>query len=311
MLHWPKPLNGVDPETGNSQAMSEPKTFDHLLLGVGAMKAGTTWIYDALHRHPDIHFCREKEVHYFYAKHVNPSVLSDKARMRRARGYLRFDPEISARAILQKRVQWAANWLNGPEQGPVDDAWFNNLFLHRGDAQWIADFSNLAALLPEDAWADLHARTAKLRVVYTLREPMDRLWSHVRFHLKMQNASEKLGEWSLDELEDHIRTGGDYLDHTNYAAAVSRMQSALPPECLHVDFFDRIPADPRGFIADIERFLGLPAHELPDDIVSRVVNPSPPRAMPDGLAVRFAGDVSMQIEGLKDLDITVPRCWGT
>lgn len=285
--------------------MPEPKTFDHLFLGVGAMKAGTTWIYDALHRHPGIHFCREKEIHYFYARHINANILSDRARMRRARTYLAFDPEVSARPVLQKRVRWTANWLDGP----VDDTWFNNLFLHKGDAQWMAEFSNLHALLPEAAWADLHARTEKLRVIYTLREPMDRLWSHVRFHLKMQNATEKLTEWSLDELENHIRTGGDYLDHSDYAGAVARMQAALPAECLRVDFFDRIPADPLGFIADIERFLGLPAHELPEDIISRVVNPSPPRAMPEGLAERFQDDVARQIAGLTDLGITVPRSW--
>lgn len=286
--------------------MPETPVFDHLFLGVGAMKAGTTWIYDALHRHPDVHFCREKEIHYFYARHINPDILSDRARMRRAKAYLAFDPEVSARPVLQKRVQWTANWLDGP----VDDDWFNALYVHQGDAQWVAEFSNLTALLPEQAWADLHARTAKLRVLYTLREPMDRLWSHVRFHLKMQKASEKLEEWSLDELEDHIRNGGDYLQHSNYTAALTRMQSALPRECIRVDFFDRIPADPRGFIADIETFLGLPTHDLPDDIVSRVVNPSPPRAMPDGLAERFAEDVTIQIEGLKDLGLTPPRSWG-
>lgn len=285
--------------------MSEPKTFDHLLLGVGAMKAGTTWIYDALSRHPDIHFCREKEIHYLYARHINPQILSDKARMRRAKSYLTFDPEVSARSVLQKRVQWTANWLNGE----VDDDWFNDLFVHKGAARWVADFSNLTALVPEGAWAELHARTAKLRVVYTLREPMDRLWSHVRFHLKMQKATEKLNEWSLDELEDHIRTGGDYLDHNNYTAAITRMRAALPPECVHVDFFDRIPADPTGFIADIERFLDIAPHALPDAIVGRVVNPSPPHAMPDGLEERFADDIAMQVEGLKDLGITVPRSW--
>lgn len=289
--------------------MTDAKTFDHLLLGVGAMKAGTTWIYDALHRHPDVHFCREKEIHYFYARHINPDILSDKARMRRAKGYLAFDPEVSARPVLQKRVQWTANWLDGPQSGPVDDAWFNALFVHKDQARWIAEFSNLSALLPVEAWADLHARSRKLRVIYTLREPMDRLWSHVRFHLKMQKASAMLDAWSLDELEDHIRNGADYLEHSNYAAALSRMQAALPPECIRVDFFDRIPADPRGFIADIERFLDLPAHDLPDDIVSRVVNPSPPRAMPDGLAERFADDVAIQIEGLKDLGLTPPRSW--
>lgn len=286
--------------------MPEPRTFDHLLLGVGAMKAGTTWIFDALHRHPDIHFSREKEIHYLYARHVNASLLSDKNRMRRARGYLHFDPEQSAMPVLQRRVEWVANWL----KGPVDDAWFNSLFLHRGAAKWVADFSNMGALVPEEGWAALHARTEKLRVIYTLREPLDRLWSHVRFHLKMQNASEKLAEWTLDELEDHVRTGADYLLHNDYAAAIGRMQSALPSECLHIDFFDRIPTEPRAFIAEIERFLEVVPFDLPEDIITRVVNPSPPRPMPEGFAERFAKDVTAQIAALRALDIPVPDTWG-
>ena len=286
--------------------MSEPKTFDHLLLGIGAMKAGTTWIFDALHRHPDIHFCREKEIHYLYAQHVDASILSDLNRMRRARHYLQFDPNTTAMPVLQKRVAWVADWL----KGPVNDAWFNSLFSHRGAATWVADFSNMGALVPEEGWAAIYARTHKLRVVYTLREPMDRLWSHVRFHLKMQNATEKLEEWTLDELEHHVRHGGDYLKHNDYVAAIQRMRAVLPPECVHIDVFDRIPQEPRAFIADIETFLDIAPHQLPDGIISRVVNPSPPRPIPDGFRQRFADDIAAQMDGLKALGVPVPDSWG-
>ncbi|MBK8815444.1 MAG: hypothetical protein IPN42_08040 [Methylococcaceae bacterium] len=36
-----------------------------IFLSIGAMKAGTTWLYDKLKEHPDIHFSYEKELHYF------------------------------------------------------------------------------------------------------------------------------------------------------------------------------------------------------------------------------------------------------
>lgn len=286
--------------------MSEPKVFDHLLLGAGAMKAGTTWIFDVLHRHPEIHFCREKEIHYLYARHVNPGLLSDKNRMRRAKDYLYFDPEVSSKPVLQKRVEWVANWL----KGPVDDDWFNSLFLQKGAATWVADFSNMNALVPEEGWAALHARTEKLRVMYTLREPLDRLWSHLRFHLKMHGKTSILGEWTLDDMEHHIRHEPHYLPHSDYLAAITRMQNALPPECLHINFFDRIPREPRAFIVDIEQFLGVEHFELADDMVTRVVNPSPPQPMPDGFAERFAEDVKRQVEGLRALGIAVPDSWG-
>jgi hypothetical protein len=283
---------------------SEP-VFDHLLLSVGAMKAGTTWLYDVLNRHPDVHFSHEKEIHYFYAQALRPGLLSDRARMRRAKGYLAFDPEVSVASVLQRRVRWTANWLDGP----VDDAWFNGLFLNKGLARWVADFSNLNALLPAETWRGIHARTRELRVLYTLREPMERLWSHVRFHLKIHGQSHLLDEFSIDDLFAHIQEG-DYLEHTDYVAAITRMREGLPEDCVRVDFFDRIAGDPRGFVADIETFVGLSPQVLPDDIVSRVVNPSPPRPLPDGLAERLMPFVEAQRDGLRRLGLVLPPAWG-
>lgn len=284
--------------------MAREPVFDHLFLSVGAMKAGTTWLYDVMNRHPDVHFSHEKEIHYFYAEALRPGLLSDRARMRRAKGYLAFDPDVSNARVLQKRVRWTANWLNAP----VDDTWFNGLFLHRGKARWVADFSNLNALLPRETWAALHDRTRCLRVLYTLREPVDRLWSHVRFHLKMQGQSHLLDGWSADEIFAHIQEG-DYLEHTDYVAAITRLREGLPQDCVKVDFFDRISHDPHGFVADIERFLDIPPQKLPDDIVSRVINPSPPRPLPEGLAERLAPFARAQCDGLRAFGFTLPASW--
>lgn len=283
---------------------SEP-IFDHLFLSVGAMKAGTTWLYDVMNRHPEVHFSHEKEIHFFYAQALRPGLLSDRARMRRAKGYLAFDPEISHAKVLQKRVRWVANWLNGP----ADDAWFNGLFLHRRSERWVADFSNLNALVPSDAWRAIHGRTRCLRVLYTLREPIDRLWSHVRFHLKVQGQSHLLETWTVDDIYAHIQEG-DYLEHTDYVSAIHRLRDGLPDECVRIEFFDRIGSDPRGFVADLERFLDIAPQDLPDAIVSRVINPSPPRPLPEGLAERLAPFAAAQRDGLRAMGFTLPQSWG-
>jgi hypothetical protein len=226
--------------------------------------------------------------------------------MRRAKGYLHFDPEKSMQAPLHRRVRWTANWL----AAPVDDAWFNDLFLNRGAARWICDFSNLNALLSANAWREIHARTGRLRVLYTLRDPIDRIWSHVRFHLKMQGKGDLLDQWSLDDLVAHIETpGSDYLDHTDYVRAITRMQTALPADCLMVDFFDRIGADPRGLVRDVETHLGVTHVDLPGSMIAKVVNPSPPRPMPPGLADRLTPFAEAQIDGLARLGIVAPTAW--
>lgn len=269
------------------------------------MKAGTTWLYGVLNRHPEVHFSHEKEIHYFYAQALHPQLLSDRARMRRAKAYLAFDPEVSAVRLLQRRVRWTAEWL----AGPVDDTWFNGLFMLKGNARWVADFSNLNALLPAETWRGIHARTRKLRVLYTLREPTDRIWSHVRFHLKLQGKSHLLDEFSIDDLFAHIQEG-NYLKHSDYVAAITRMREGLPQDCLRVDMFDRISDDPRGFVADIETFLGMTPQGIPEELVSSVVNGSPPRPMPDGLAERLQPFVERQRDGLRRLGLVLPASWG-
>lgn len=43
-------------------------------LGIGAQKAGTTWLYEMLRQHPDISFPLNKEVHYWNKAYPNLSV---------------------------------------------------------------------------------------------------------------------------------------------------------------------------------------------------------------------------------------------
>ena len=155
----------------------------------------------------------------------------------------------------------------------------------------------------------MHARTRCLRVLYTLREPVDRIWSHVRFHLKMQGKSHLLDGWNAEDIFTHIQEG-DYLEHTDYVAAIKRMRLGMPVECLMVDIFERIGRDPQGFVADIDRFLEIEPRILPDEIVSRVINPSPPRPLPAGLAERLEPFISAQRDGLREMGFALPDSWG-
>ena len=52
------------------------KIFDNLLFSIGAMKAGTSWLYENLKFHPDIDTVPVKEIHYFWEKHGNFPLLT-------------------------------------------------------------------------------------------------------------------------------------------------------------------------------------------------------------------------------------------
>jgi hypothetical protein len=49
----------------HQRVLSPPRNRMPDFVGIGAMKAGTTWIYRQLREHPDIWFGPRKEIHYF------------------------------------------------------------------------------------------------------------------------------------------------------------------------------------------------------------------------------------------------------
>ncbi|MEM6825897.1 MAG: sulfotransferase [Pseudomonadota bacterium] len=284
--------------------MPEP-LIDRLFIGAGAMKAGTTWLYSVLDSHPEIYFTFEKEIHYFYAVHVRPDVLSDAKRLENVRRrHLGIDPERNRAAAVRNRLRWAANYLDGP----VDDHWYRGLFALRNGQRWAADFSNLYALLPPDAWARVAGRVGDLRVLYTMREPVARLWSHLKFHLKVAGETEALATWSPDRLERYVRQ--DFIwDNTEYGAAIRRMREGLGERSLHVEFHEAVHANPRAALAGIERFLGIPPHAYPDGLLARRINATDPSPVPAWFCDRFAEDAARIAEDVRAEGFAPPVTW--
>lgn len=284
--------------------MPEP-LLDRLFLCAGAMKAGTTWLYTILGSHPEIYFTLEKEIHYFYAAYVSPGVLSEKNRLDNVRRrHLWIDPETSRATAVKDRLRWAANYLDGP----VDDHWYRGLFALRKNQRWAADFSNLYALLPDEAWPRIAARTGDLRVLYTMREPVARLWSHLKFHLKIIGEESALETWSHNRLERFVRQ--DFIwENAEYGAALRRMQAGLSTDQLHVCFFEDIHVEPRAALARIEAFLEIHNHAYAEDVLSRRINATQPLPVPAWFQERMADDAARIADEVVREGFAPPAAW--
>jgi len=285
--------------------MEETPLFDNLFLGAGAMKAGTTWLYAVLEQHPDLFFTFEKEIHYFSHCYGNRQMLGPQKRLENARNrYLQFNPEVAQPNAVRNRLHWTANYLDTP----VDDLWYRNLFLFRNGQKYPCDFSNLYCLLPQDAWQRVLNITANLRVLYTMRDPLKRLWSHVKFHLQITGQTDLLNRWGPDDYRRfiklaHIRENGEYGE------TVRRMRAVLPPECVKFCFFEDIHADQRGFLAGLEDFLGIAHFDYPQDLLARRINESIAHPMPDFFPEMVAADTTRIIAELTELGLTPPASW--
>ncbi len=286
--------------------MSIPKLFGNLFLSAGAMKAGTTWLYAVMERHPDLHFTPEKEIHYFYHRYVNSDVLSQSRRLQlvKDRHLDGIDPKTANINRIRLKLHWVTSYLDEP----VDDFWYRNLFSFPRKEKYACDFSNLHAQLPAEAWPMIAANCENLRVLYTLRHPLKRLWSHVKFHLQFTNNLEAMDDWRPADFRKFARQSFIWIN-AEYGEVLRKMKAGLSPEMLMVIFFEDLHADQRGTLADIEDFLGIRHYDYPDALLNRRFNESAPRPMPDFFPELFAKDIAPIIRQVEDQGLTIPDAW--
>lgn len=286
--------------------MGTPPLFGNLFLSIGAMKAGTTWLYTVLARHPELHFSMEKEIHYFYHRYVNSQQLNDQRRLRNAKqNYLqRIDPEKSNVDHVRRNLHWVSAYLSRP----VDDLWFSNLFDLRGAQKYACEFSNLTAHIPVEAWPRIKNDSDRLRVLYTMRDPIKRLWSHTKFHLQVTKQLDKLDTWTPDEFKAFAKK--QFLwENAEYGAVLRRVNQGLSRECWMPLFYEDLHADQRGTLKSIEAFLGISNFDYPQELLERRLTESVKRPMPDFFPDLFSEDVSRIKSELSDLGLEPPETW--
>lgn len=146
-------------------------------------------------------------------------------------------------------------------------AWYESQF---------ADFDGRAAvgeISPSyfhhtEAPARARAYNADLRVIVSLRDPIERAFSN---HLH----AVKLGWVAADQhgFERGLENCPMYLEQSRYATHLSRWLSEFPRDAIHVLLQEDVASDPEGELSRLFRFLGV-APDRPRAPVRRVANQS-------------------------------------
>lgn len=96
-------------------------------LGIGAQKAGTTWLHENLNRHPKIFLPKEKEVHFFNEKFSSP--LTDyQAIFKGQEAFLRGEINPSYSVLEKWKIEYLARILPDLKsimilRNPIERAW--------------------------------------------------------------------------------------------------------------------------------------------------------------------------------------------
>lgn len=271
------------------------------------MKAGTTWLYALLARHPELHFTPEKEIHYFYHRYVSDSPLSNARRLKEARNrhILKFDPEKANIDQVRRNIRWVASYLDNP----VDDFWYANLFQLMGRERYACDFSNLNAHVPGEVWPRIAEKCDTLKVLYTMRDPVKRLWSHTKFHLQFSSQLDKLESWGPKDYDTFLRQNHVW-ENAEYGHVLRNLKTGLAKDSLKVIFYEDIHADQRRALADIENFLGIANHSYPDTLLQKRFTESVKHEMPAFFPELVEKDIARIRAEVEAEGYTIPASWG-
>jgi hypothetical protein len=197
-----------------------PLVLPTFLIG-GAPKAGTTALWALLDAHPQVFMTRMKEPR-FLTRHLNEP----------APGVHMIGPDRSVN--FERGLAWYESLFAGSE-GAVA----------RGEAspQYIG---------AQDGPEIMERCVPGLKIVFALRQPVDRAYSQYWQHWKKGWRMAPF-ERLLDD-EPSLR----YLEYmSRYAQHVERYRQALGPERVHLILFDDLLAEPERVYAELCRFIGV------------------------------------------------------
>ena len=124
-----------------------------------------------------------------------------------------------------------------------------------------------------------------LKLIYLMREPASRAWSHARHNFREHEATFKGFTGRLDEVSDEKwiecltddwnRLSGDYLGQ------LQRWLSVFPREQVYLGFFEEIVHSPRRLLREILEFLELdPSFADSEGVILERVNAGLPKDLP-------------------------------
>lgn len=271
-----------------------------VLFGVGATKAGTSWLYCYLHGHPDCHLRSVKELHYFDAR--------DRDDCEWQAGRFRHRQREAESAGNMARVDDYDLLIGLQETDENSSAYLHYLNDGRGEKKLVADITPSYSLLSADRFRAMGRLTADVRFIYILRDPVARFWSHVRMKAKRREGDTgSFQEWA-DRIFWRMERGRNagILNRGNYREVLENLRSAVVPSRLLVLFYEDLFS--AATVNRICEFLGIRQH--PADF-SRTVNTGAELVMSGkqkGLAREWLADQYEYVGAHFD---NVPDAWKT
>ena len=226
--------------------MTQQGSIGTFVLGMGAQKAGTSWLHTYFQTLDDFHLGFQKEYHILDGLYVPDFPGRKNNRIKEGVEALqegKFGTKANRKAI--KRALFVAD--------PESYFDYFQFLLLRGGGGFTTDMTPSHTALPVSALTkikrEFEARNIHVKVVFLMRDPVERSWSSVRMarrdgelgKRKLEGSGIKvkdLAEVSDAELLKALHTSTGHRLRSDYSSAIKRMEQVFAPEDITYGFFE-------------------------------------------------------------------------
>lgn len=218
-------------------------------VGIGGHRCGSSWLWKNLRCHPDIWTPNAKELHFFDRK-LNKRL-----------------PRIFLKSETLQAVYYRRYFLKS----------FLRASIRRGE------FTPAYSILPPNEISKISRMLPKLKLLYSMRSPVDRAWSHVRKDFQLISGK-TVEAASTDEIIEFLKRP-EVESRCDYAASLRNWLSVYPRDQLHICFYEEIASDPKSLLARAWRFIGV-SGDLTENMqfLAEKVNSRPSSPIPDSVS---------------------------
>ncbi|WP_333715128.1 sulfotransferase [Yoonia sp.] len=285
-----------------------------ILYCLGATKAGTTWLYRYLHDHPDCAMPAVKEAHYwdtFEAERRDKQLTAFRVRLRE----MRDDKTQAAKAGRGWQVDNMDRRINEMKalvavlEGPRGDdaAYLGWLRQGRADARLVADITPNYATLDDATLERMRDAAPEAKFILLIRDPLDRLWSHIRMQARRQRQEHEKYEKKANNILYRILNRGQethILERGDYPKIIRKLRRVIPQGRLLIAFFEDLLTD--AGLAKVCAFLGIAPRQAQ---VETPVHAGPEVVMLDKLRPRALGLLNEHYEWVARNVGPLPQRW--
>jgi hypothetical protein len=259
-------------------------------IGIGAQKAGTTWLSHNLQLHPDVWMPRNSELHYFDDRINDPKNpisrfygrITGKGQVdRRWRRQVRSCLRHHAGRVPGRDLLWDLRYF----AGAPGDGWYASLF-EPGRGMVKGEITPAYSTLTLEDVAHVHDLVPEAKIIFLMRNPIERAWS--QFVMRLDRSGKRdLGLTRYRKLLRNVEREGS-RSRTDYLQALENWTAFYPEERIFVGFLEDVHFYPEDLLGSVYRFLGVDASFRPRGVGERVNARSAGRMTTDA-AVYLAG----------------------